>query len=64
MSGALANGSPGNHPYSDRPNWQPGDDDADELLIQKIADALRDAKANGSLPSYWGCRECNYGAGA
>jgi hypothetical protein len=37
----TVNGSPGSHPHSDRPNWQPGDDDADELLVQKIADALR-----------------------
>jgi hypothetical protein len=38
----LSNGSPGSHPHVDRPNWRPGDDDADELLIQKIGDALRD----------------------
>jgi hypothetical protein len=34
-------GSPGSRPHSDRPNWRPGDDDADELLTQKIQDALR-----------------------
>jgi hypothetical protein len=42
-------GSPGSHPHSDRPNWRPGDDDADELLRQKIADALRDGKSERHL---------------
>jgi hypothetical protein len=41
---ADTGGSPGCHPHADRPNWRPGDDDADDLLRQKIADALRDAK--------------------
>jgi hypothetical protein len=39
-------GSPGSHPHSDRPNWRPGDDDADELLTQKIRDALRSGVAS------------------
>jgi hypothetical protein len=42
-------GSPGNHPHSNRPNWQPGDDDADELLTHKIADALRDGKSERQI---------------
>jgi hypothetical protein len=33
-------GFPGSHLR----NWRPGDDDADDLLRQKIADALRDGK--------------------
>jgi hypothetical protein len=44
MSASLS-GSPGSHPHSDRPNWRPGDDDADEFLVQKIADALREGKS-------------------
>jgi hypothetical protein len=30
----IDDGSPGSHPHSNRPNWQPGDDAADELLRQ------------------------------
>jgi hypothetical protein len=37
----TVNGSPGSHPHSDRPNWQPGDDDADELQRQKLGDLFR-----------------------
>ncbi len=37
----IDSGSPGNHPHSDRPNWRPGDDDVDELKLQKFTDALR-----------------------
>jgi len=37
----AVDGNPGSHPHSNRPNWQAGDDDADELLHQKIADAQR-----------------------
>jgi hypothetical protein len=51
---AFLNGSPGSHPHSDRPNWQPGDDDADELLTQKIADALRDGKSERHLANLLG----------
>jgi hypothetical protein len=32
----------GGHPHSDRPNWKPGDDDADELLDQKVRDRARE----------------------
>jgi len=45
MSDPKTDGSPGSHPHSDRPNWQPGDDDEEELMLQKIADALRDGKS-------------------
>ncbi len=38
-------GSPGSHPHADRPNWQPGDDDAEELQHQKLVDALRSGLA-------------------
>jgi hypothetical protein len=38
---ALDSGSPGNHPHVDRPNWRPGDDDVDELKLQKLNDAFR-----------------------
>jgi len=41
---AFLSGSPGSHPHSDRPNWRLGDEDIDELLIQKIADATRRQK--------------------
>src|SRR6516164_5540052 len=37
MITAAVDGNPGSHPHSNRPNWQAGDDDADELLHQKIA---------------------------
>jgi hypothetical protein len=50
----IINGSPGSHPHSDRPNWQPGDDDADELLTQKIADALRDGKSERQIAKLLG----------
>jgi len=40
------NGSPGSHPLL---NWRPGDDDADDLLQQKIADTLRDGKSERHL---------------
>lgn len=48
------NGSPGSHPHSDRPNWRPGDDDRDELLAQKIADALRDGKSERQIAKLLG----------
>ena len=35
------NGSPGSHLR----NWQPGDDNAEELMLQKIADALRNGES-------------------
>src|SRR5258708_36833177 len=46
--------SSGSHPQSNRPNWQPGDDDADELLTQKIADALRDGKSERQIAKLLG----------
>jgi hypothetical protein len=45
----LSNGSPGSHSHADRPNWRPGDDDANELQIQKIGDALRDGASERHL---------------
>jgi hypothetical protein len=45
-------GSPGSH--LDRPNWRPGDDDADELLTQKIADAWRDGKSERQIAKLLG----------
>ena len=47
-------GSPGSHSHSDRPNWQPGDDDAEELRLQKIADALRDGKGERQIAKLLG----------
>jgi hypothetical protein len=61
VSTPAVDGSPGSHPHSNRPNWQAGDDDADELLHQKIADAQR-AGSDVSLPNCWGCHERMYGA--
>jgi hypothetical protein len=37
----IDDGSPGSHPRANQSNWRPGDDDADELLVQKLQDALR-----------------------
>jgi hypothetical protein len=54
MSTIIDNGSPGSHPHSNRPNWQPGDNDADELLQQKIADALRDGKGERHIAKLLG----------
>src|SRR5438105_2488735 len=54
MNAPAGNGSPGSHPYSDRPNWRPGDDDVDELLTEKIADALRDGKSERHLAKLLG----------
>jgi hypothetical protein len=42
-------GSPGSHAHSDQPNWRSGDDDADELLSQKILDALRNGASERQL---------------
>jgi hypothetical protein len=42
---SLNNGSPGSHLR----NWQPGDDDAEELMLQKIADALRNGESERHL---------------
>ena len=42
MSEAVNGGGP---PGSHLPNWQPGDDDAEELMLQKIADALRNGES-------------------
>ena len=47
-------GSPGSHPHADRPNWQPGDDDADDLLQQKIGDAFRDGKSERHIAKLLG----------
>src|SRR5262245_47273795 len=47
-------GSPGSHPHSERPNWQPGDDDAEELQLQKIKDALRDGKSERQIAKLLG----------
>jgi len=44
------NGSPG----SQLRNWRPGDDDAEELLHQKIADALRDGKSERQIAKLLG----------
>jgi DNA invertase Pin-like site-specific DNA recombinase len=46
----ASNGSPGSHLR----NWRPGDDDADELLRQKIADALRDGASERQLAKVLG----------
>jgi hypothetical protein len=40
---------PGSRTHSDQPNWRPGDDDADELLTQKIQDALREGASERQL---------------
>jgi hypothetical protein len=40
-------GSPGSH----RRNWQPGDDDREEPLLQKLADMLRDGKSEREIAS-------------
>jgi hypothetical protein len=47
-------GPPGSHPHLDRRNWHPGDDDGDDLLIQKIADALRDGKSERQIAKLLG----------
>jgi hypothetical protein len=47
-------GSPGSHPHSARPNWRPGDDDAEELLLQKIVDASRDGKGERQIAKLLG----------
>src|SRR5262245_59246494 len=41
----IENGSPGSHLH----NWQPGDDDAEELALQKLADAIRDGASERKL---------------
>jgi hypothetical protein len=51
---AFLSASPGSHSHSERPNWRPGDDDIDDLLIQKIADALRDGKSERQLAKLLG----------
>jgi hypothetical protein len=38
-------GSPGSHLR----NWRPGDDDSEELLLQKLRDALRDGKSERQI---------------
>jgi hypothetical protein len=43
-------GSPGSH----LSNWRPGDDDADELLTQKITDALRDGASERQIAKLLG----------
>lgn len=57
--------SPGSHPHVDQSNWRPGDDDSDELMVEKLRDALRDgirserqlAKLLGvSRVKLWRCR--------
>ena len=51
----MTNGSPGSHPHADRPNWHPGDDEAaDELMQQKLADALRDGKSERQIAKLLG----------
>ena len=54
MSDPKTDGSPGSHPHSDRPNWQPGDDDVEELQLQKLADALRDGKSERQIAKLLG----------
>jgi hypothetical protein len=54
MTETKDSGSPGSHPHSNRPNWQPGDDDADDLLGQKIADARRDGKSERHIAKLLG----------
>jgi hypothetical protein len=51
---SLGNGSPGSHPHSDRPNWQPGDDDAADLLNQKIRDAINQGKSERQIAKLLG----------
>src|SRR5262249_53423136 len=46
--------TPGSHPHSDRPNWGPSDDDAEELLLQKIADAIRDGQSERHIAKLLG----------
>jgi hypothetical protein len=43
-------GSPGSH----LPNWRPGDDDAHELHLQKLRDALRDGKSDRQIAKLLG----------
>jgi hypothetical protein len=50
----YGNGPPGGHPHNDRPNWQPGDDDTDELLTQKIRDAIRDGVSERKMAKLLG----------
>jgi hypothetical protein len=45
-------GSPGSH--LDLSNWRPGDDDADELLTQKVTDALRNGASERQLAKLLG----------
>jgi hypothetical protein len=54
MSDPKTDGSPGSHPHSARPNWQPGDDDVEELQLQKLADALRDGKGERHIAKLLG----------
>jgi hypothetical protein len=51
---AFLNGSPGSHPHADRPNWRPGDDDIDELKLQKLTDALRNGISERELAKLLG----------
>jgi hypothetical protein len=50
----AAPGFPVSHPHIDRPNWRPGDDDADELLLRKIADALRNGQSERQIAKLLG----------
>jgi hypothetical protein len=54
MSSDNLPGYPGSHPHSDRTNWRPGDDDAEELLLQKIRDALREGKSERHIAKLLG----------
>jgi hypothetical protein len=49
---SRAGGTPVCHP--DRRNWRPGDDDADELLTQKVADAIRDGASERQMAKLLG----------
>jgi hypothetical protein len=50
--GKVKAGSPGSRDLL--PNWRPGDGDADELLRQKIADALRHGKGERHIAKLLG----------
>jgi hypothetical protein len=52
--GPTAPGGLGSHPHFDQTNWRPGDDDADELLTQKIRDALRTGASERHLAKLLG----------
>src|SRR5262245_31872675 len=39
----------GGYPGSHLSNWRPGDDDSEELLLQKIADALRNGESERKI---------------